>query len=128
MEIVVKVAAVGIVGTVFALVLKKTNGEFSMLLIIAVICAVTAVAAELILPAVNFIRDMAQSWNISGTVISPVIKTVGIAVLTEFTSKVCKDSGQSAVAAAVEFTGSCAAVYVALPVVELVLKMLSELM
>ena len=128
MEVLIKTAVVGITGTIFAIVIKKFNGEISLLLVIALVSVIVYMAGDTAREIITYIKELSNETGMSALFISPVIKTVGIALVTEMTSKVCKDGGQSAVSSAIELVGALAALYVSMPVIRSVLDMLKGLL
>ena len=128
MEILIKAAVIGVTGTIFAIVIRKFNGEISLLLAVALVSVIIYMAGDTAREIITYIKELSNETGMSALYISPVIKTVGIAIVTEMTSKVCKDGGQSAVSSAIELIGALAAVYVAMPVVRSVLEMLRGLL
>ena len=61
-------------------------------------------------------------------VLAPVVKTVGVAIITRVTVEVCKDAGEGGIAAFVEIAGSAVALYLALPLVRAVLSAITGLL
>jgi stage III sporulation protein AD len=65
----------------------------------------------------------------SGTAYFPIIlKSLGIAYITEFTSAICKDAGEKSIAGKVELAGKIAIFFVALPVFTSLLDLLNGLL
>ena len=56
------------------------------------------------------------------------LKTVGIAIVTKIGSDLCRDAGESALAAALEFAGTVCALLTALPLLRAVLELIGELL
>ena len=56
----------------------------------------------------------------------PVCKAVGVAVVVRITSALCRDAGQSALAAKVEIAGAVLTLSVCLPLFEQVLDLITE--
>ncbi|NLL45197.1 MAG: stage III sporulation protein AD, partial [Clostridiales bacterium] len=75
----------------------------------------------------GFIAELVEAAGLSSAVVSPVVKTVGIGLITKLSSDICKDAGQNTAATVVESAGSIAAVTVALPLMKTVFKMISSL-
>ena len=71
------------------------------------------------------LRDMA---GLSPAVVAPVIKTVGIAILTHIAAQVCKDAGEGGIAAVTETAGSALALCTALPLLRAVLDTVAALL
>ena len=57
--------------------------------------------------------ELGERAGLSPAVLDPVIKTVGIAILTRISSEVCRDAGESGIAAAVETAGAVLALWIA---------------
>jgi len=127
MEMLIRVMAIAVVGSVIGLVVKKSSPEMSLLLTISVAVFALYLAFEVIGGVVGFIRSLAETAGISPAVLGVVLKTVGIAIVTKLTSDICRDAGQSGVAAGVEAAGTITAVYIALPLLESVISMINSL-
>lgn len=56
----------------------------------------------------------------------PVLKTVGVAVVVRIMSALCRDSGQSALAAKLEIIGAVLALSLCLPLLEQVLELVAD--
>ena len=64
--------------------------------------------------------------DLSAELYGPVLRVVGIAVLVRILAALCRDAGQSALAAKVELAGTVLAFGAALPLLEQVLTFLTE--
>ena len=64
--------------------------------------------------------------NLDAELYGPVLRVVGIAVLVRILAALCRDAGQSALAAKVELAGTVLAFGAALPLFEQVLTFLTE--
>ena len=60
---------------------------------------------------------LAEKSGVSSLLLTPVIKCVGISLVTELGAQICKDASQGAAAAFVELCGTLCALYVALPLI-----------
>ena len=128
MELLIKAAVAAVVGSLMALVLRKNVPELGLLLTIAV-TLLTAAAALRMADAVIEVARLAQNTaNISPAVAMPVLKCVGIGVVTKIAADLCRDAGQSAAGSAVELVGAMSAVYVALPLLRTLLETLESLL
>lgn len=126
-DILIKCAAIALVGAVCALLIKSKNPEQSFVL--SMLCAVCVCFAAvcLISQLSGFVEDVIAVSGISSAIYTPVIKCVGIALLTRIVCELCKDAGQSATSAAMEYLGSAAAVLVVLPLMQSMLKSIGDL-
>lgn len=127
MEYLIKSAAAAVIAAVLSLTIKKSNPELSLML--GVLAALLAVyygirAAE---PVSTFLSELADHAALSASFYTPVLKCLGIGIVTQIASGVCKDAGQAAAATGVELCGTAAAVLCTLPLVRSVLTMIGEL-
>ena len=64
--------------------------------------------------------------GITDSLYLPVLRAVGIAVVVRIMSALCKDAGQSALAAKIEIVGAVLALAVCLPLLEQVLRLMAD--
>ena len=128
MGIAVKAAAIGITGSIVALLLRRTVPELSLMvslaagLMAAFLCiGVTAELAEAY-------ENLAQKSGISSVLLTPVIKCVGIALVSQLGGQLCKDASQGAAAAFVELCGALCALCVALPLISSLVSVVEGLL
>ena len=127
MELLIKAAVAAIVGSLVALLVRRSNPELSLLLTLAVSLGAVAVALKMS-DGVMEVVSLAQEYTgMSAAVTAPVLKCVGIGVISKLTGDLCRDAGQSAAASSVELAGAVSAVYVALPLIRTLLQTLGEL-
>lgn len=116
-----KVAAVAVIASICAVVVKKNAREVGLLLALAA----GTLVLSMVLGAVESVRELmdelGETANLSPAVLAPVVKTVGIAILTRIAAEVCRDAGESGISAFVETAGAALALAVALPLLRAVL-------
>ena len=127
MTILLKAAAIAIAGAVITLLLKRSAPELGLSVSIAVSLLCAALAMEL-LSGLREILDLVQTQTgLSPAVTAPVLKCVGIGIVTRLSADMCRDAGQSAIASAVELCGAACALVTALPLIQSLLRMISEI-
>lgn len=127
MDIIIKAVVIGVVGTVLTLLVKNTNPEFSTVMSLVVCCIILGLGLSLYSAVVEVLDLVVLGADFSAAYISPVLKCVGIGITARLGSELCKDSGQSAVAATVEICGAISAIYVSLPLIKTLLGLIGEL-
>ena len=111
-----KIIGLGLVGTVFSVMLKKENPQFAMLT-----AAVTGIMIFLMLCAplgnlISLLRETAEEAGVGEGYFGIVLKVIGIAYLTQFGAQLCADAGETAVASKIEMAGKVLMMTVAAPV------------
>lgn len=128
MELVTQAAALCVVGALLSLVLKRGSPEQALLLTLAAAVTVLLVLGDALKELMGFFRELAERSGVSGDLFLPLYKTVGIALVVKVGAGLCRDAGESALAAVVETSGSVCALLVAVPLLRTVLSLLLELM
>ncbi len=118
MDLIVRVAAVGIVSAAIGLVVKKSNPESSLLLSICASAFIMLAALEVFGALLDFVTELMRDAGLSSALFAPVIKTVGIGITGRLASDLCREAGQAAAASAVETAAAIAALYAALPLLK----------
>lgn len=124
----VKIAAIAVAAALCAVVVKKNVAELGMVL---ALCA-GAIILNCSLGALEGVKELmdtlADTAGLSPAVLAPVVKTVGIAVLTRVSAELCRDAKEGGIAAFVETAGAAAALLVSLPLLKTVLSMVTGLL
>ena len=124
----VKIAAIAVAAALCAVVVKKNVAELGMVL---ALCA-GAIILSCSLGALEGVKELmdtlADTAGLSPAVLAPVVKTVGIAVLTRVSAELCRDAKEGGIAAFVETAGAAAALLVSLPLLKTVLSMVTGLL
>ena len=128
MELLIKIAAVCVPAALIATVLKRDSPVMAILIALAAGCVILFSALGAIEELRDFLREVADTAGVSPTVLSVLIKTVGVAVVTGLASDLCRDAGLTTAASASQPAGSAAALYTALPLMRGVFHAIGELL
>ena len=128
MDLVLRAVILGVVGSVLGLVLRKNSPEIGLVLAIAAALLIVGLGIEFLATLLDFVELLTETAGLSPTLIAPVLKTVGIGILTRLAVDICKDAGQGAIASSVELAGTVAALYIALPLIQTVFQMIGGLL
>ncbi len=127
MTILIKAAAIGIAGAVITLLLKRSAPELGLAVSVAISLLCAGLAMELVSGLSEILSLVKEQTGLSPAVIGPVLKCVGIGIVTRLSADMCKDAGQGAVSSAVELCGAACAMVTALPLIRSLLQMISEM-
>lgn len=125
---VIKLAAVAVIGALCALTVRKQTPELALVLglttgVLLLTAALSAMAALR-----DFLDSLVVLAGLSPAVLAPLIKTIGIAILTHVAAELCRDAGEGGIAAFAETAGGALALCVALPLMRSVLSMVTGLL
>ena len=127
MEIFLKAAAIALVTVVLTALLKKQSKELALLLTLAACMLIGVFLVQLSEPLVNFLSKLRNLAGLDKSLMTPLLKTIGIGLLTQISANVCNDAGESAIAKLIEICGGVLALYVALPLLEAVLDLMEQM-
>lgn len=128
MGLIGQVAAVAVVGAVCAAVVKKQVPDIALVVALCAVALMLGFAMSVLEPVRVLLDALGEQAGLSAAVLAPVIKTVGIALLTRVCAELCRDASESGIAAAVEISGGACALLVCLPLFQAVLELLTELL
>lgn len=117
-----------LIGVVLCGVMSRFGKEVSVLLSLAVCAMVLVVAMSFMQPVVELIRSLAEVSQLEPEWIAIVLKTVGIGLIAQFAGLICTDSGNSAMAKAVEILAAAAVLWLSIPLMTALLELVQTLM
>lgn len=119
-----RIIILGLTAVIFIAVLKKQSSELAVLLGLAACLIIGIFILRFFEPIYHFIEEMRDLCGLDPKLFEPVLKALGIGLLTQICSNISIDSGQTAIGKMVEISGSILSIYVSLPlfnsIVELV--------
>ena len=124
MEIFVKCAAMAIFTVLISVLIKKYTPELSLLLSIVVAVLIITSTLGIIKEVKEALYSTLRTLVSSNTFIEPVLKCMGIGMISKMSADISREAAQPAVATSLEYAGVLCASAVALPMVSTLLKML----
>lgn len=112
------VAGLALVSAVIAVMLRRYNQEFSVVVSITAGVIILVQILANIAPAIRQINSLLNAAQLPSEYAAILFKTLGICFLAQFAADSCKDAGESALASKVELAGKLAIVIMALPLFE----------
>lgn len=122
-----QISLIAIVATILAITVKEQKPEFSMLISIVTGLIIFAVLSSYLHSILLILNDISDGINLDLSFIGIIFKIVSIAYISEFSSHVCKDAEENAIAAKVELAGKVLILFSSAPIILSLLEMLSEL-
>lgn len=128
MELILKCIGMALCGAVLAVLCKRGGGEFSILVVLAVVTAILVAALTFLKPILTFLGMLQEKAGLGNLVVNPVLKCLGIGLAVEIGSGICEDAGEKGIGTCLQMVGGLAAIYVILPLLENVLSMLGQML
>lgn len=127
MDIFLKAVAAVLITTILCLVMAKQGKDFSLLLTIAVCCMVITAAVAYLKPVFSFFERLTQLGEINTQMLSVLLKSVGIALLSEVTELVCKDSGNATLGKALHILACAVILWLSIPLLNELLDLMETI-
>lgn len=115
MDILFKAVAGVLLCVVISLILSRQGKDFSTILVISVCCMVCGCAIGFYQQIFQFIRKIQQTGNLNSEMISIILKSAGIAMLSEITVLICADSGYAALGKVIQILSSAVIIWMCIP-------------
>ena len=87
-------AATALLGGLIAMFLKREAGEIALLLSIATTVLLLVLVGSAAVEILSLLRSLAQQASISDALLTPMLKVLGIEVVTNLAAHICKDAGE----------------------------------
>lgn len=128
MDVIIKAIAGVLIAIVLCQVLAKQGKDISVLLLIAVCCIVVSAAIAYLRPVVDFIRNLQSIGQLNTEMIRVLFKAVGITLLTEITSMICGDMGNTSLGKSLQILSLAVILWLSLPLFEQLLALLDNIL
>lgn len=123
-----RLAALAVTSALCALVLKKRVPELALVLSLAAGFLLLGGTLDALSGVRGLMDRLARTAGLAPEIWAVVVKTVGIGILARLAASVCRDAGESGLAAFLETAGAALALFTALPLVETVFDTLEALL
>ena len=127
MEQVIQVTGLCVVGALLALVVKRGSPETALLLAVGAAVVVALALAGVVEELLAFLEELAAGSGVPPDLFTPLYKTIGIALVVQVGGNLCRDAGESGIAAFVETAAAGLALCAAVPLLRAVLTSLDGL-
>ena len=125
---IIKIIGVGLIALIIIIIVKQYRPEFTMYVSVAAGIIILLLVMDKLSSIIELLTNLANKTSINNEFIFLLIKITGIAILTEFASSVCKDSGETAIASKVDMGGKIIIIAMSIPIIasllETILKVL----
>ena len=125
---IIKIAAVAMIGAILSLVLRHIRPEFCVGVAIATSVLIVIIIKDDIAALIELMRQWAEEANIETPYIMLLVKIIGTAYLTQFASSICEDAGEKAISVKMEFAGRVAIILMSAPLMFAVVSLITGML
>ena len=128
MSIFLKAIAGVLTAVILWLSIAKDNKGISVLLTLAVCIMVFVICSDFLQPIIDFIHKLQALGELDSTLLSTVLKVVGIGLLTEISVTICKDSGNESMGKSLQILSAVVVIWLSIPVFERLISLLDKIL
>ncbi|MCL2840167.1 MAG: stage III sporulation AC/AD family protein [Defluviitaleaceae bacterium] len=123
-----QIIAVGILGAVLALLVKKERPEFSMIIAIVSGAIIVVMILPMLTEAMGFLRHIGGMADGIGEYAGLALRVIGVAYMAELGASVCNDANETAIAAKIDLAGRVIILVMAMPVIADIVRIVTGLL
>mgnify|MGYP002546189748 CR=1 FL=1 len=124
---ILRITAVAIVGVIVAGLIKEVKPEFTVYVVLTVVI-IFFLAASKLRVVFEFLSNIYANVTYGKTFFPILIKVLAVAYLTDFTSQLCKDAGESAIGSKLELAGKIIIFYLSIPILVAILELINSVL
>ena len=128
MDMIFTIGAFSMVAAVAALLVRQQTSALGLVLSLAACVLILSLGVQALGPILDLLRRIRELSGVQMEASAPILKVIGIGILTKLSEAVCSDAGETSIGKAVTMAGTLLAVYVSLPLLSSVLDLLEEML
>lgn len=128
MDVFLKTVACVFLALILWICLNKSGKDFSVLLTLCVCVAITVTSITFLRPVITFVLKIANMGLLDNALLSTMLKVVGIGLIAEICTLVCKDAGNESMGKALQILSSCVVLWLSIPVFEELLSLIDKIL
>lgn len=128
MSVFLKATAGVLTALILWLSLNKNTKDLSVLLTLAVSAMILTAAFAFLQPVVDFVRKIVSLGDLDDDLLSVILKVVGIGMIGEICTLICKDAGNESMGKALQIMSAIVVLWISVPVFEKLLSLLDKIL
>lgn len=123
-----RVSGVVMLGLTALLLLKQFRPEWGSFLRMGVMLFVVGFLLTLVIEVLDFVKEFESEGGLSDDMWQILLKSLGITLVTEIASNICKDAGEAGMAQWIETAGRLEILVISLPLIGDILSLAKQLL
>ncbi len=124
---IIKIAAVGIITAVCAMLLRDTKSELAVFVTVAGGCIILLMVLDSFLGIFAALKNLMERAGIGGQIFSLLIKIIGIGYITDFSAGLVEETGAKSLADKIVLAGKVVIMVLSLPILIKLFDIIAEL-
>lgn len=128
MDVLLKAIAGVLISVILYHTIPAERKELSLLLCITACCLVCISALSYLQPVIDFLEHLQTVGTLDTQMLEILLRTVGIGLLSEITTLICKDFGNGTLGKSIQFLATAVTLWLALPVFYELLELIESVL
>ncbi|WP_026894106.1 stage III sporulation protein AD [Clostridiisalibacter paucivorans] len=127
MEI-LKIAGIGLIGTVLSVVLRQERPEIALKINLATGIIIFLMIIPKLEYVIKTLSNLAQRLDIDFMYFTTIVKVIGIAYIAEFGAQISRDAGEGTIASKIELAGKILIMIISIPILMALLDLIGKIL
>ena len=123
-----KICIIAIISVIVILTIKPQMANMSVLITIVSGVIIFMMIIPTLEEVITSISDIVSMLDIDIENIGIILKIIGISYICEFSSQICIDAGENAIASKIELAGKMLIMFMSIPIITRLLSLITSLM
>ncbi len=123
-----KICIIAIISVIVILTIKPQMANMSVMITIVSGVIMFMMIIPTLEEVISSILDIVSILDIGIEHIGVILKIIGISYICEFSSQICIDAGESAIASKIELAGKILIMFISIPIITRLLSLITSLM
>ena len=125
---IVKLIGIALVSVVIIAIIKQYKPEFAIYTSLIAGIIILTMSFDTISQILNFLTTYTEKLSINNKFVLVLFKITGIAILAEFATSICKDSGETAIASKIEIGSKVMIIATSIPIISSLLEVVMKVL
>ncbi len=117
-----KVIGIAFISVIIIIILKQSKPEFAIYASIIAGIIILSMMMGYLEKIIDLIKTISSKANINSQFLEIILKITAIAILSEFSVSICKDSGENSIASKVDLSGKIIIITLSIPIINALLS------
>jgi stage III sporulation protein AD len=123
-----RVVGIALIGAIAAVLLRQNRPELGMLVSLGCGIILISMGMNAVQQALEVVQRLMQQGGIDREYAAILLKSLGVCIVTQVAADACRDSGENAIAAKIEFIGKLSILGISLPLFAKLLSTITTLL
>ncbi len=128
MDIFWKAIGGSLIALIFGLVLVKRSPDVAVVLNLLVCCMLIGIAMGFLSPLFTFFQQLADLGGLDRDKLEILMKATALGLISQITSMLCADAGNSALGKGIEIAAVCAIMWTSLPLLSALTELIKDIL